>query len=314
MCAKQSYPTASVWNVLQKASTITLLAHFRPDADSLGSCAALGMALERLGKSIEIVYPTSLADPIPFTIPHLQVGTHTQTPDLIISCDVSTQSRLYWHESFNGLPLVVIDHHINNTIPGDHLLVDEAASSTCELVYQLLRDNNQDVDADMAAMLLYGILCDTLSFRTPNTTPAVLRIASELVECGADLATLQRAMITHDKPATLKLWGSLLSSGQSNADGTAFWCVCSQEMLTGHGVGEEALIGFISMLSQNTAIEVTALFYEQTDGKSKASLRAKTKDIRQIAVQFGGGGHKLAAGVSSDLPLADLVARVTTQL
>lgn len=314
MCAQQTATSSALWNTMLSAKKIVLLAHLKPDPDTLGACAALARVLNTHKISTQIVYPKSFADTVPFKIPNISVDSHTGTPDLLISCDVANLERLYWHKDFDNVPLIVIDHHVGNSIKGTYRLVDETASSTCEMVHQLLRDNNQEIDATTAEMLLFGMLCDTLSFRTPNTTPVALQSASELIACGANLGTLQRAMLPATSPNTLKLWGALLHSGQSNADGTAFWCVCTQEMFHEYSVDETAVSHFISMLSQSTTIETTAFFYEQADGTSKASLRAKTRNIREIASTFGGGGHKLASGITSNLPLAELVASVTARL
>lgn len=300
------------WKCIEGASSIALIAHLRPDGDALSACGALAHVLKAHGKTVEIIYPQSAADPLPFDI-KAHAGTHSIEPDLIICCDIANDERAYTPDVFAGIPRIIIDHHMHNEMEGIHRFVATEASSTCEIVYDLLSAWKQEITVDVANFLLFGILCDTLSFRTPNTTAYTLQVASELLAHGANLAALTQKMIVHKDPRVLMLWGELLSNVQHAPDNNAVWAVCTQNMLRTHECDETALVGFISMLSQTITADVTMLFVELPDGASKASLRGKTRDVRSIAASLGGGGHRLAAGISSEKPLAELVPTLIDQ-
>lgn len=305
---------SATWQRITAADKITLLAHLRPDADSLGACGALALVLRTHGKEVEIIYPASTADPLPFPLENVHAGSHTQTPDLIISCDASTDERVYTPDEFAGIDRIIIDHHLNNEMAGIYRFVATTASSTCEIMYDLLTAWQQEITTQMAEILLFGIMCDTLTFRLPNTSPGTLRVASDLIEKGANLPQLAHGMIMHDDPAVMQLWGDMLSTIQYTPDKQAIWTVCTQEMLRTYNLDDRAISDFISMLSQTMKTNITILFSELADGSSKASLRGKTADVRSIATQFGGGGHKLAAGISSKISVNELVKKVVSKL
>lgn len=296
--------------LIKDAHHIILLAHQKPDPDALGSCATLSLLCRSLGKTTEIVYPGIGRDSYPFPIADLNENNHTQAPDLIISCDTPVLSRLYFPPEFASLPHINIDHHQGNTIPATLSFVETTSTSTCELVYRILQCINMPLTPLMANQLLFGILCDTLNFRVSGTTPASLRIAADLIDQGANIHQLSQHMILHSNPAVLNLWGTLLSNARYNKNKTALWIVCSNATLAQFNLTDEALNGFIAMISQTMQTDIIIFFYEY-NGKSKASLRSKKTDVNAIARQCGGGGHIHASGITSDLPLEELVSQVS---
>jgi len=308
-----AHKSQATWTLIEHAHRITLLAHQKPDPDALGACGALANMLHRHGKKVEIIYPGVGKDPLPYALEGLQENTHTMHPDLIISCDTPTMNRLYFPEAFGGVKHVNIDHHQHNTIPADISFVDTTATSTCELVFHLFKEWGRTITPDIANMLLFGILCDTLNFKVPGTSPHTLRIAAELIECGANLTELNQALIIHSDPKVFALWGALLSNARYNAEANAVWTTCSNKLLAHYGLTEEALNGFISVFCQTLDNDITILFYEN-NGMSKASFRSKWANVNAIARQFGGGGHVLASGVTSPLPLEELVTQVIEAL
>jgi len=303
----------SAWRLIDAAHTITLLAHQKPDPDALGACGALAELLSSRGKKTEIIYLGTGRDSLPFELPSLQENNHTFIPDLIISCDTPSPSRLYMPEAFKTINHIAIDHHQEHSIPALYNFVDTTSTSSCELVYRLITAWQQPITASMANMLLFGILCDTLSFKVPGTTAETLRTAASLIDYGADLAGLNAAMIFHTDPAVLTLWGALMINVRYNETRTAVWITCPNSLLAQYNLTEKALNGFIAMIPQILTIDVVAFFYEY-NGMSKASLRSKKTNVHEIAKQFGGGGHIRAAGLSSPLPLEELVAQVTARL
>jgi len=308
------HTTAStIKSLVDKATVITLLAHYKPDADALGACHALSLYLQALGKKTEIIFPGGGKDSLPYTINNAHEGRHTLAPDLLISCDTPVIERLYFPASFINIPHASIDHHMHYAIPATVALVETTATSTCELVYRLLAHWQAPITPTMANALLFGIMCDTLNFKVPSTSAQTLRIAADLIDHGAQLAELNKGLITHHNPKVLALWGTLLAGLKHSDDNSVIWTTCSAALLASHGLDESALTGFINVLAQTLNNDVSILFYEHQTA-SHASLRSKGTNVNAIARHFGGGGHILASGITSKLPLDELEKQVIAYL
>lgn len=305
--------TQAAATLFSSARHIIFLAHTKPDADAFGACGALARLALQKGKTIEIIYPKGVMEPYPLTLAHCASGTHEKHPDLVITCDTSDPKRRYFPASFSSVPSIVIDHHLENTIDATVRLVDEQATSTCELVYDLLCTWQEPIDSESAHFLLLGILYDTMTFRTPNVSPHTLAIAQALMQAGARISELHQLMIPHTSPDMFLVWGELLSQMHRSPHGDALWFVCSTELLARYHQSSLALIGFIGMVASTITVDTVILFYEE-EGISKASLRSKKRNVQQLAKSFGGGGHRNASGVSSTRSLAELVADITNAL
>lgn len=305
--------STQAWSLIAQAHHIALLAHQKPDPDAFGACTALALMLEQHGKTTEIIYPGHGRDLVPYTVPHLQENTHTQIPDLIISCDAPVVNRLYFPPAFHTIPLIAIDHHQGFSIPADYSFVDVATTSTCELVYRLLLLWQQAITPTMANALLFGIICDTANFKVPGTTAQTFRVVADLIDHGANLHLLNEALVIHANPAILTLWGELFSNARYNTEKGVMWTSCTKRQLANHHLNEDALDGFIGAFSHVIAIDVKALFYEY-NGETKVSLRSKKRNVQAIVKKFGGGGHLLAAGMTSTLPLEEVQQAVLQEL
>ena len=304
----------SAWDLIVAAINITLLTHYKPDGDALSSCAALEHVLRRHGKKVETIYPGGTPDQVPHSPSPLHNNSHTVVPDLLIACDTASADRLYLPESFAAVPLIVIDHHVSNSL-GDratHTFLTPAASSTCEVLHYLFAEWGEEIDERLAEILLYGVVSDTQCFRTSNTSGETLAVAGDLVSRGANLYDMAGSMTQRDNPAIISLWGDLLGSAEHNH--RAIWTTCTQKQLRNHNLDDSALAGVVNQLASMSTIDIAILFYEQEDGKSKASLRSKNTNVNALANQFGGGGHVRAAGLSSDESLAVLVDKVLALL
>jgi phosphoesterase RecJ-like protein len=299
---------------------ILLITHVNPDGDAVGALAGLGLALEGLGHAITLLTPTT-RPPFVANIPGADrvqsFAENTGLPadvDLVILVDTGDVQRIarVWDEARDYLlarPIVVIDHHVTNTGEGVVNFVDPSRSSTCELIYELLCAWNFPITSRIATALLFGIMTDTQSFHTSNTTPSALRVAASLLEAGAD-----RALIVHDvyhniPLSTARLMGHALLAMRH--DGPVVWTHVSQAMQREAGADDDASGEVTDYLSSLGGFRVSALFKERRDGSVKVSLRSSPPlDVAAIAQQFGGGGHRQAAGCTLPGPLADAESRV----
>ena len=284
-----------------------------PDGDAIGSLVGLGRALRHLG-----VRPImACADPIPAKfafIPGFEnVVQEVSVPfDLVISLDCSDKKRLGCFTempAFGDVPLLNIDHHLTNLRFGDVNLVDSYASSTAEIVFHLLEHMAIPLDAELATCLLTGIVTDTRGFRTSNVTVQVMEVATRLMNAGASLPTIAQRGLDHRSTSAILLWREALSSLQVK-DRVA-WASVSLTMrrTAGHaGNGDAGLASFL--LSADDA-DVAAVFVEREDGCVEIGFRAAPGfDVARVAMQFGGGGHALAAGCTVPGPLEEAQARV----
>ena len=303
------------WEEIKKAKSITLLTHFKPDGDGISACAAISHICKRLSKNIETIYPSNAEFEIKRSPANILVNKHNQIPELIIMCDTANYERLYFPKEFELIKSINIDHHISNTINSTYNFVDPDASSTCEILYKLIKEWNTDlIDKYIAETLLFGILYDSQVFHTQATTSETLKVSAELISHGANLFELKTELLSQKTTSIISLWGTVLKNIQVSPKKTAVWAKITQQELKKHNATLKCLIGFNNFLSELSGIDITLLFYETANGQTKVSLRSKKADVNLLASRFGGGGHTNASGILSDKPIDELISEITTLL
>jgi phosphoesterase RecJ-like protein len=208
--------------------------------------------------------------------------------------------------------VVVIDHHPGSTGPDRPCrrldLVDPSVASTTMLLYQLLQVAYPgSIDAGVATCLYIGLITDTGCFRHSNTNAAVLGVAHELATLGADAGSLPEAYMFRRRPQALLLLAAVLGSIQFAADDRFASMLLTQEMLRRTGGREDETEGFVNYASSLDGVRAAALLRETASGETRVSLRSSGfVDVGQLAHEFGGGGHRNAAGctLQSDLETA----------
>ncbi|HEX2884773.1 MAG TPA: DHH family phosphoesterase [Candidatus Limnocylindria bacterium] len=307
----------AVRDALRSASRITAICHENPDADTLGAALAIRTAALRLGKEAEVV----AADGVPPFLRDLPGADSVRRrpqlePDVAVVVDgppsrtgaVATEDRAW----LDRARVLNIDHHVSND--GSGVLaawIDPEAAATCEMVAALLPELGIEIDAEIATQLAAGIVQDTHTFSHPNATPRTLRVTADLVEAGAPLSRLHRAIYA-DKPfSTMALWGRMLNDVAQRCDGRIVYTAQTLAMLTETGSEPTATEGFIDLLAGTKAADITVLFKEADAFQVRVSVRTSARaDAVAITSAFGGGGHARAAGCTLETPLADAVGRV----
>jgi len=311
---------AEVASLISAAQRVTAICHENPDADTLGAAMAIRVAAERLGKQAEVVG----ADPPPPFLAFLPRIDEVRTapalePDVAVILDAGDLSRTggIAREHADWLSrarIVNIDHHVSNPGFGMAQLIDPAAAATCELVALLLPVLGVPLDEELATLLMAGIVQDTHTFAHPNATPRTLRVAAELVEAGAPLSAINRAVYA-DKPyATLALWGLMLASIGQRCDGRIVYASMTAAMLAQTGSQPTASEGFVDLLGSTRAADVTLLLKEVGPTVTRVSVRTTQRaDAVAITAAFGGGGHARAAGCTLELALDEARTRVLAE-
>ncbi len=299
---------------LRRSRRILAFCHVNPDGDALGALLALGWFLADAETEVCLV----CSDPVPDKLRFLPGAERILTTppagpwDVIVSLDSSDRVRLgpAFHAVENsGAPLVVIDHHITNPGFGDLNYVKPAAASTSEILVDLADVLGIPLAREAAVCLLTGILTDTLSFRTSNVTPHVLRVASRLMEAGADLHRLADLSLGRRPVSVMRLWGLALSQLQLR-DGV-LWTEVTREMRAAAGVPDEDDGGLVSYLINANEANIAVVFGEMDNGSIDLDLRARQPyEVASVALSLGGGGHPQASGCLLPGPLADAEARV----
>jgi phosphoesterase RecJ-like protein len=296
--------------LLRDAQRVTTICHENPDADTLGAAIAVAIVAERMGKQSEIV---SGDPPPPFLtfLPRIEQVRRAPAlePDVAVVVDAGDLARTGSVARDHGdwlsrAKIANIDHHVSNPGFGVANLIDPTAAATCEMVALLLPELGVALDTDLATALLAGIVQDTHTFAHPNATPRTLRVAAELVEAGADLARINRAVYA-DKPySTLALWGKMLAGIGQRCEKRIVYASMTEAMLRETGEMPTASEGFVDLLGSTKAADITVLFKEVDAGSTRVSVRTTERaDAVAITSAFGGGGHARAAGCTIAAPL-----------
>ena len=308
--------TSRAESLLERADKAFLIAHTDPDGDTVGSTLALAYALRKMGKECTL----ACSDPVPDLLSFLpgveEFGTPQVTDhDLIVTVDASDPGRL--GQTYKGvlgmdLPILNIDHHITNTGFGTVNLVRSDAAATAEIIFDLLAVWKVEVDQPLATYLLTGIVTDTRSFSTSNTTPRALEVSSELVASGASLIDINEHYYRSKGVETLRLWGQMLNRMQM--DGHLVWSVNTLEMREDCRADSDDGDGIVNLLASVREAVAAIVFKENEGGQIEVSIRSRPGvDISSVAVHFGGGGHPQAAGAVVNGTLEQVVPRVLSK-
>lgn len=291
-----------------------------PDGDAIGSLCALGLACRRLGKQVTLVSPDGVPELYHFIpgsdeVLSAQVATTRLQGahfDVGIGVDADGSDRLGGAEALvlAAKTVIDIDHHVGPPYGDVPFVVPDAAASG-ELVYDLIRALGVVIDPAIAGALMAAIVTDTGSFRYPSVTPETMRITAELIECGAHPQVVwERVYGQRSYPATLLL-GRALKQVKRAADGRLAWAALSRTDFEKAGAEEDETEGIINEIRSVEGTGVAILMREQPDGQVRISFRSKDgTDVAMLAEQFGGGGHRAAAGATTAGPLANAEERI----
>ena len=295
--------------VLGAAEEVALACHLNPDADALGSMLGLSNFLRAAGSPRCARSRTSRStcrggsSLLPGADRLVPPADFPASPGVMVTCDCASFDRLgvLGDAATQAGELIWIDHHRSNDGFGTIRLVDPDASSTCEMVFRLIEAMGGELDADVAICLYAGLVTDTGRFQYQATTPETLRIAARLREHDFDHAALVRAMYEDNDPGFLRLLGTALGRMTEVPEASVVWTYLTQADLAEAGVGPGDTDDVIDVLRTARDVDVAAVLKQQRDGRFKVSVRSRGgHDLSAVASAFGGGGHRLAAGYTSE--------------
>jgi phosphoesterase RecJ-like protein len=296
-----------------------VVTHESPDGDALGSMLGATLGLRALGK--DVVMHLAGTTPLPAEYGFMPLGEVLREPPadaherVLLAVDCANERRLGPEPGLiENAPLVVdVDHHHDNTRFGAVNLVVADASSTAEIVRDLLGALGVELTPEIAEALYIGLVTDTGRFQYSNTTPKALRLAAELVEAGADVHGVFQHVYETVQFAKLKLLARALEHARVFEGDRLVISYLQRSDFADVGAEEPYSEGIIDFLRQSEGSQLVALVREPPPSpgapKHKVSLRSSTDtiDVSAIARKSGGGGHVQAAGFSSDLDLEEIV-------
>lgn len=303
--ANNSFDEIMEW--VLSAETIALAGHTNPDGDAIGACLALGGALEKAGKQVQVILE-KYADKYQL-IPnrHLVCAAEdARLPELFLALDCGDEGRLgEAAEIFRrAAKKINIDHHESNTCFGELNYVAAQASSTSEIIFRML-EGRLPITAAEAAGLYAGLIYDTGGFRHSSTSPETMRIAGVLMGYGIPFTEIYNRFFDSRSFSELKLMGRALSNAELLFGGDV---VCSQitaAEIAELGGSSKELDAIINYLKGVLGAKVACFFYEKTETDVKGSFRGNDGyDVCALAQKFGGGGHAKAAGCTISAPIA----------
>jgi bifunctional oligoribonuclease and PAP phosphatase NrnA len=307
----------AVADAIRSNDRFLLVTHENPDGDALGSLLATKLALDQLGKdSVMYLYGDA---PLPREYGFMELSGILREPPadaaerVLVAVDCANETRIGPDlDLLETAPLTIdIDHHHDNSRFGDINLVVGDASSTGEVLRDVFSELGVELTPEIAEALYIAVVTDTGRFQYTNTTPKALRLAADLVEAGADVHRVFQGVYESVEFAKLKLLGRALDRAQVYEGGRLVVSYLLRSDFTELNVAEAFSEGIIDYLRAVEGAEMAALIREppRREGPPRRiSLRASNDelDVSAIARKSGGGGHRQAAGFSSDASVEEI--------
>jgi phosphoesterase RecJ-like protein len=302
--AASAPPFDEILAAIEKYHTFLIVAHVGPDGDAIGSGLALQHALRAMGKDAWMISNDAVPPSCRF-LPGWEkiTGNPPTQPQctFILDCD-GTPPRVAapYHLIENTRYRVLIDHHRTSQPTFDVNWIDPSQSATALMIYQLLHKLPVKVNADIAQCLLCGLSTDTGNFRFPNTTPACLHAAADLVQLGADPAEVAFKLFDERSFGATKLLGIALQKMECEADGQLTWTALTAQDFDTAQAGDEGSENVVNFLRSVRGARMALILrerFDETGTVTRVSVRCDPEMRADLFChKFGGGGHAAAAG------------------
>jgi len=314
---------AALIDTLYQAERVVLTSHVRPDCDALGSELGMAGILEAVGKDVRIVNAQETPASLRWIDPHNKLESLARgvkpadldDRDLLIVLDTSAWAQLGAMGEVlkrNRERVLVVDHHVSEDDLSDRWFKDTTAEATARIVYEIGLRLRVPLTESIATPLYAGLSTDTGGFRFPSATGETFRVAARLVDAGASPTTVYRELFEQDTLSRLHLVGRTLAGARTFNDGNCILSTVRQADIKEVGASPADTEDLINLTLAVKGTQVAAILIEQPDGRVKLSFRSRGgADCSALAGEFGGGGHKAAAGAIVAGTFDDIEARVT---
>lgn len=291
-----------VINGISSSKLIGITYHTSPDGDALGSALALSKALNKMDKENYIISKEKISRDFSYlNADNIITGeevTIKENTDCLIALDCGNTERLSGDFQFNSrnFKIINVDHHLSNDRYGDINYVNTDAAATAEIIYDIIKEFEIEIDEDIAKCIYTSLITDTGSFRHSGTSSKTHSIAGELIDIGIDFSAIHREVFDNKPLEKLKLYGKVFDTIEMFCNRKVCFMTITESILDELAIEDSDTSDVISFGTQIDTVEVVALFKENKEG-TKISIRSKNNvDVRKIAEAFGGGGHTKASG------------------
>ena len=311
MTPPQLAPLKDIADALRAAQKIAIAAHVRPDGDAVGSVMGLALSLRAMGKTVYAL----LEDGVPANLAFLPEAITILTPpyadfdlDVAVALDTASHERLGSNTVavFARAPLLIdVDHHPTNPGYGQLNHIDGAQPAVGQIVYELLCAGDFPITDAVMQHLFTAISTDTGSFQYSSTTARTHEIAAEMIHAGLDTSRLAQLLYQTYPTRRLILMRAMLNEMTYRADGKIVSWNLTQALMTEANIQAGDTEGLIDTLRMIDTVMSAVIFEELPEGKIRVSARSKDSrlDVSAVCAQFGGGGHRLAAGARMKGPI-----------
>jgi|WetSurMetagenome_2_1015567.scaffolds.fasta_scaffold149293_1 bifunctional oligoribonuclease and PAP phosphatase NrnA len=290
--------------LIDKAEKVLVIAHKKPDGDTLGAVCGMHLALKAMGKKVQMACVDDVSDRFLF-LPEVNRFIKEfdfRDFDLLVVMDAGASYMTRYHEIYpdifkGAVPVINMDHHASNDNFGTCNIVDAASASATVVLFKFFEFCGIPITSQIATSLLCGIYNDTGSLMHSNTNLEVFQIAERLVELGARVNLVAKNLFRNTTVSTLKIWGRALENVRINEEGVTVSVVTWRDFEECGANGDE-ISGVVDLLNSVPGAKYVCLLNEDRNGKIKGSFRTQRDDVdlSELASRFGGGGHKKAAG------------------
>ena len=300
---------------LRRNDCFAIVTHRRPDGDTIGSAATLCRGLRQLGKRAYIIENPEITA----KYRHLHEGLTkpwVEEGDMLVCVDVAAPRML--PDAFRSLENAItlrIDHHATASSFTEWELVEPGAGACAEILYDVLTELGVRLDKPMAEAMYTAVSTDTGCFRYANTTAHSLRTAAACAEAGGDLFAINQAIFETNSFRKLKIQSWITENTEFLAEGRIAICALPKAVEQEIGVTEDDMENISGFPRSIEGVKIAATLRETGEGTVKVSVRAVPEyDAGAVCAQFGGGGHRGAAGCSIKLPLAEAAEAIKSAM
>lgn len=308
---------AAVCRRMRAEASAALAVHENPDTDALGAAAGMLDLFAQLGIEARLHVAEGVSLPLEeYLLPPGSV--ERGLPDAgasLYALDCGSRARVALAlDDWEGF-VVNIDHHRDNSGFGDLVLLRTEASSTCEMVCELAHALELVPGASAATALYAGMSFDSGHFRHSNTGAQTFSCAAWLRGLGVDVTAVYERLYEQRSREALLLWARAVASAEPKAEGRVLLATVTLRDYAATGASEEDAEGIVETLRSVAGVEVAAVVKEQSAGtRVRVSMRSDALDVSAVAALVGGGGHRLAAGFSSDDSPEEVAAWLSSEL
>jgi len=300
---------AAIADAIRSRRRFVLSSHARPDGDSIGSQLAMAYALKALGKDVTVINADAAPPPL-MAFPGVSEIRIAPRADgdyeaaIIMECGDLARTGVQGLDRFF---VINIDHHPGNTGYGGINWFDPSAAACGEMIFDLVPALGVPLSVEIATHIYLAILTDTGSFHYSSLTPRTFDICRATLEAGVDPVLVARNVYDSNNMGRLKLFGAVLSAMQIDQTGRIAIVYLDHEMAREAGGTYEDTEGLINLPLTVKEIQAVVFFKQDQGDQYRVSMRSKSEiDIGAVAKQFGGGGHKNAAGCTVSGPIDEL--------